>query len=186
MCQVTERQMPAGGPAFDDGFALAGEGEIGEDFNMGHYKDTFLFEQDARLAAVDALLLIVERTPPGFRSLRSEEITPVATPWPEFLVHCLLADNVQVLPANDGTWWVGELLVCARPIFGMQAEPGWMRWFLASTDGIVRETGKNAAWISRSPSGAWYWGLPGGKNVDCMKLGKIFGRSVDWQAKVAV
>jgi hypothetical protein len=34
MRQVTQRQMPAGGPAFDDGFALAGEVEIFEEFSM--------------------------------------------------------------------------------------------------------------------------------------------------------
>lgn len=140
--------------------------------------------QVAKLAYIDAVLASISM-PPGFRSLTPKEVAGEVweTPMPEFLLECLQAEGVTALIANRGTWWIDDLWVCSHPMFGISAEHGWMRWILPSLDGIVRESGKGAPWVTRSPAGTWFW-CEKDKKALRVTLGQMLDRCVDWMNEV--
>lgn len=183
MRQVTEKQMPAGGPAFDDSFALAGEGEIVEDFEMNNTKPIF-FGQAAKLAAVDAMLHLAERTPPGFRSLRREEITPVSAPWPDYIADLAQFMGVDAIVANFGVFLIAERVrVCHSDPLGRPAsevEPGWHCVKLSSVDGKARPHDRQAPQILISPDQRCFiWQPEGGlkkqRRVTFIELCELLG-----------
>lgn len=141
MRQVTERQMPAGGPAFDDGFALAGEAEIVEDFKMNNTKPIFFGQAAAKLAVIDALLHVAERTPPGFRSLTRSEVAGESwsMSWGDFIAGVARMFAGAALLSNEGAFALGKrLTVCFRDALQRGLEQGWERIRLASLDGVCR------------------------------------------------
>ncbi len=110
-----------------------------------------------KLAVVDALLYVAEHTPPGFRSLRRNDIAAEhwTNTWAEYVVHLAKFNGVDALLANQGVFLIAErVMVCnedelRRP--ASQVEPGWQRVKLCSIDGKARAHDREAPQILISP-----------------------------------
>lgn len=110
-----------------------------------------------KLAVVDALLYVAEHTPPGFRSLRRNDIAGEhwTNTWAEYVVHLAKFNGVDALLANQGVFLIAErVMVCnedelRRP--ASQVEPGWQRVKLCSIDGKARPHDREAPQILISP-----------------------------------
>ncbi|WP_201209900.1 hypothetical protein [Rhodocyclus purpureus] len=110
-----------------------------------------------KLAVVDALLYVAEHTPPGFRSLRCNDIAAEhwTNTWAEYVVHLAKFSGVDALLANQGVFLIAErVMVChedelRRP--ASQVEPGWQRVKLCSIDGKARPHDREAPQILISP-----------------------------------
>lgn len=110
-----------------------------------------------KLAVVDALLYVAEHTPPGFRSLRRNDIAGEhwTNTWAEYVVHLAKFNGVVALLANLGVFLIAErATVCHEDEFGRpanQVEPGWQRVKLCSIDGKARPHDREAPQILISP-----------------------------------
>lgn len=122
----------------------------------------------AKLAAIDALLYVIERTPAGFRSLRRDEIVGErwTNTWAEYVVHLAIFNGVDALLANQGVFLIAErVMVCnedelRRP--ASQVEPGWQRVKLCSIDGKARPNDREAPQILISPDEQCFLWQPDG------------------------
>lgn len=119
--------------------------------------DVQLISEAAKLAAIDALLYVAERTPAGFRSLRRDEIVGEhwTNTWAEYVVHHAKFNGVDALLANQGVFLIAErVTVCHEDALGRpasQVEPGWQRVKLCSIDGKARSHDREAPQILISP-----------------------------------
>jgi len=124
---------------------------------MNNSKTIFFGQEAAKLAAVDAMLYVAERTPPGFRSLSRAEIVSErwTNTWAKYVVHLAKFNGVDALLANQGVFLIAErVMVCnedelRRP--ASQVEPGWQRVKLCSIDGKARAHDREAPQILISP-----------------------------------
>lgn len=107
-----------------------------------------------KLAYVDAVLASIEM-PPGHRRLRREEITPVSTPWPEYIANLAQFSGVDAIVASFGVFLIAERVrVCHSDPLGRPAsevEPGWHCVKLSSVDGKARPHDRQAPQILISP-----------------------------------
>lgn len=126
----------------------------------------------AKFAFVDAALYVAEHTPPGFRSLRREEITPISTPWPQYFVDLAQLSGVDAVVANRGVFLIAErVTVCHKDELGRpesEVEPGWNRVKLCSIDGKARPHDRDAPQILISPDEQCFIWQPEG----CLKSQK--------------
>lgn len=125
--------------------------------NSTQHDVQLILGQAAKLAAIDAILMVIERTPPGHRSLRRAEIAGECwtTTWPEYIVHLAKFCGVDAVIANLGVFLIAERVrVCHVDELGRpanQVEPGWQRVKLCSIDGKVRLHDRDAPQILISP-----------------------------------
>lgn len=188
MRQVTAKQMPAGEPAFEDGFALAGEVEIVEDFEM-NTTNPIKSGQAEMLAYVDAVLASVQVQP-----RRSCKFT-ASTPWPEYVVDLAKLCGVDAAIVNRGVFLIAERVsVCHADELGRPAsevEPGWNRVKLCSVDGKVRPHDREAPQILISPDERCFIWQPHGDlrkqgRVNFVELCELLGEMGERLAKLEV
>lgn len=128
--------------------------------------DVQLISEAAKLAAIDALLYVAEHTPAGFRSLRREEITPISTPWPEYVVDLAGGFGVDAVVANIGAFLIEEnTYVCHADDLKRGIEEGWNCVKLPSIDGRVRPESARAPCILVSPDECSFLWHPNGHGL---------------------
>lgn len=143
---------------------------------MNNTKTIFFGQEAAKLAAVDAMLYVAERTPPGFRSLSRAEIVSErwTNTWAQYVVHLAKFSGVDALLANQGVFLIAErVMVChedelRRP--ASQVEPGWQRVKLCSIDGKARLHDREAPQILISPDEQCFLWQPEGGPKDQKRL----------------
>lgn len=128
---------------------------------MNNSKTIFFGQEAAKLAAVDAMLYVAERTPPGFRSLSRAETTGESwsMSWGDFIAGVARMFAGAALLSNEGAFALGKrLTVCFRDALQRSLEQGWERTRLASLDGVCRHHDATAPAILVAPGGrAFIW-----------------------------
>jgi len=155
--------------------------------------DVQLISEAAKLAAIDALLYVIERTPTGFRSLRRDEIVCEywTNSWAEYVVDLAIFNGVDALLANKGLFLITErVMVCnedelRRP--ASQVEPGWQRVKLCSIDGKARAHDREAPQILISPDAQCFlWQPEGGpKNQKRLTFMELLAKLGDMGERLA-
>lgn len=163
--------------------------------SVGHKTPQFLAKSAStdshatKLAAIDAMLAVVERNLPGLHSFRDAEITPISAKWTEYLIDVAKFFGVDAVLANDGVFFIAErVAVCHVDELGRpasQVEPGWNRIKLCSIDGKARPFDRDAPQILVSPDEhCFIWQPEGNVNQQsrvtfvelCEQLGEIGAR----------
>jgi len=156
-------------PATVGGFSrdVAGQGEHTELHSVNQFCSAN--ERNAshavKLAVVDALLYVAEHTPPGFRSLRRNDIAGEhwTNTWAEYVVHLAKFNGVDALQANGGAWLISEQVqVCYSDELRRGLEEGWSCIRLPSIDGRAREKDLRAPSVLISPDADCFLWMPHG------------------------
>lgn len=147
----------------------------------------------AKLAAVDAMLYVAEHTPPGFRSLRHEEVAGECwtNTWPEHITNLAKFIGVDAIIANQGVFLIAERVrVCHEDELGRPAsevEPGWHRVKFFSIDGKARPLDRHAPQILISPDEQCFlWQPEGGlKNQKRLTFLELLSELADMGERLA-